>query len=88
MSKNHVCNASCKQGETLRSEEGRLGRYLRHREGDKVWFEDIFIGPRAVYVHRDKCGAYAVDYAAPGLAPEYAEGPFAQDPWDVKGVLA
>jgi hypothetical protein len=43
-----------------------------------TWFEDVFIGPRAVYIERDKIGEYLAHYAAPGLSLR-GEGPYATD---------
>ena len=77
----HVCSSRCSNptGTPETNWSGRLGFYKSHVEGDLKWFEDVFIGPRAVYLLRDKIGRFEATFASPleAESARFAFGPFA-----------
>lgn len=70
----HICGQDCGVGDVSYSPTGVLGQYHFHRDGDNDcgWADDIFVGPRAVYVLFDGDGEYDLPFAAPLNADQQA----------------
>ena len=76
----HVCGDDCYVGDVSNS-NGVLDQLHYHREGDSEsgWAEDVFVGPRAIYILSDDEG----DFNLPFGKPMDAE---TRDAWSTFGI--
>lgn len=85
---NHTCKEDCYVGDISHLEDGSISQYLYHFEdyNDETqrWVEDVFVGPRAIYILFDADGEYTMSCAALYNQEQYeywqyqiVSGPFA-----------